>query len=131
VGSSGDDGGDDDTDTTEDDQGTTHDTHDTQPPDDTEAPDETEPPDTTEATDTTEGSDGEISASVEAYCDAVAEYVEQVQAALADPSGDVSALVETANELATQAGQLQPATGADAQRIQECSAEATSAITGG
>ncbi|OWY63639.1 hypothetical protein B7486_51960 [cyanobacterium TDX16] len=70
---------------------------------------------------------------VQAYCDAVDEYVAEVNEVLEDPTGDTSALTETGTELANQATELSGAglSAEDAEAVAECSQEAASALTGG
>jgi hypothetical protein len=118
----GDDGGDDDSSgSSTEPAGDSADSDDGDEPTDDTATDETVPaPDT-----------GEIS-SVEDYCEAVDAYVQQVADALENPEGVGPELTEAANELATQAGQLAlDLSPEDNARLQECSLEATQALTGG
>jgi hypothetical protein len=129
AGCGGDDGGDEDS---GDDDGPSLDSSDdTEPTTTTTEPvtTTTKPPVTTTAPATTEGPTGNVSGAIEAYCAAVDEYVQQLQDILADPSGDTAALIETANELAEQAGQLQPTTPEDAERILACTDRAADALT--
>jgi hypothetical protein len=122
VACGGDDGGDDSSsDAGSAEEGDSSDSEDSSEPAD-EPADEGEPSDEG-------GSGGE---GVEAYCDAVDEYVELVQDALNDPSGAGTELTEAAEDLAEQAGTLGlDLSPEDADRLQECSQEATEALTGG
>jgi hypothetical protein len=71
---------------------------------------------------------------VQAYCDAVEEYVAEAQEALDDPaSADTAALTEKGTELADQAAELSAnaadLTPEDSQALSDCSTEAASALT--
>ena len=79
-----------------------------------------------------DGGDESGNADVQAYCDAVAEYVEEAQAALDDPANaDTAALTARGQELGTQAADLAGA-GLSQEELEEvnaCSQEAAEALT--
>jgi hypothetical protein len=89
--------------------------------DSTEAADDASDSQDTAAADDSGSADG--NPDVEAYCDEVEEFVEAMNAVLADPtSGDAAALATQGLELTNKAAKLAGSAGAgDSDRLAECS----------
>jgi hypothetical protein len=80
------------------------------------------------------GGSASSNADVQAYCDAVDEYVQAAQDIIDDPtSGDAAELSQQGQDLAAQGQELASnaadLTPEDAQAIADCTQEATSALT--
>jgi hypothetical protein len=81
-----------------------------------------------------DGGSASGNADVQAYCDAVDEYVQAAQDVIDDPtSGDAAELSQQGQDLAAQGQELASnaadLTPEDAQAIADCTQEATSALT--